>query len=339
MLKALDLQDFQSHHDTRLEFCSGVNAIVGSSDCGKSSVLRALRWVIENRGSSEAFKSHWSDTVFATVVDGNNNVIMRGRDKKENLYNLNGETFKAFGTQVPEPIGKALGFQDVNLQAQMDAPFLLSATPGEVARYLNTVMGLDKIDDSLAAITGTARELNRQARDKAEEQAGLEQQLQALAWVDDCLQRMTKLKATAAKLDDTEALLQAVQAAVASLQAVEVPAVPDLDAGFRACCAGTAEADQLGLDIVALQQLVDRLRALEAPAVPDLDQIFVQIREHTDIIVTRESEIQALQAVVYRLKAGDEFLQDTGAELETIRQEMQAVAPRRCPTCGQEIKT
>lgn len=337
MLKILDLQDFQSHHNTRLEFCPGVNAIVGSSDCGKSAVLRALRWVIENRGSAEAFKSYWGDSVAVTLED-DNNLVIRSRDKKENQYSLNGETFKAFGTQVPEPISKALGFQDVNLQAQMDAPFLLSSTPGEVARYLNAIMGLDKIDDSLAAIAGTARELNRRTKDRAEEQAGLEQQLQALAWVDECLQRMAKLKATAARQEETEAQLQAIQAAVVSLQAVVVPVVPDLDAGFRACCTGAAEADQLGLDIEALRLHVDRLQALEAPAVPDLDDNFVQIREQTHIIIEGELEIQALTTAAQRLKTETAFLLGTGTALKTLSEQLQAVAPRVCPTCGQEIR-
>lgn len=337
MLKALDLQDFQSHHDTRLEFCPGVNAIVGSSDCGKSAILRALRWVIENRGSAEAFKSYWGDSVAVTLEDDTCTVI-RSRDKKENQYSLNGETFKAFGTQVPEPIGKALGFQDVNLQAQMDAPFLLSATPGEVARYLNAVMGLDKIDDSLAAIAGTARELNRRARDKSEEQAGLEQQVKALAWVDDCLQRMAKLKATAVRQEETETQLQNIRTAVSNMQAVVVPVVPDLDAYFQKINVWKTEMEQRDLDCETLRLHVSRLRALEASAVPDLDEDFVQIREQTHIIIEGELEIQALTTAAQRLKTETAFLLDTGTALKTLSEQLQAVAPRVCPTCGQEIK-
>jgi len=79
----------------------------------------------------------------AVSVETNGKTIIRARDKKENLYQLDAEEYRAFGTAVPDEIQAAFGFSDVNLQGQMDAPFLLSSSAGEVARYLNNVMGLD----------------------------------------------------------------------------------------------------------------------------------------------------------------------------------------------------
>ena len=48
MIKSVELKNFQSHNQSRLEFCDGVNIIVGASDSGKSAILRGLFWVLYN---------------------------------------------------------------------------------------------------------------------------------------------------------------------------------------------------------------------------------------------------------------------------------------------------
>ena len=45
MIKEINIKNFQSHDNTNLILDSGVNVIVGSSDSGKSAIIRALRWV------------------------------------------------------------------------------------------------------------------------------------------------------------------------------------------------------------------------------------------------------------------------------------------------------
>ena len=150
MIEVLKLKNFQSHEKSSLEFCGGVNCIVGSSDSGKTALLRALNWVINNRPTGDSFRSHWGgDTVVDIMLD--EQLIRRERTKKTNLYLIDSaydpkEEFKAFGTDVPEEVTKVLNFSSLNFQNQMDAPFLLSSGAGEVVRYLNQVVDLDVID-------------------------------------------------------------------------------------------------------------------------------------------------------------------------------------------------
>lgn len=48
MISKITIRNFQTHKKSELEFTDGVNLIVGSSDNGKSSVIRAFRWLAEN---------------------------------------------------------------------------------------------------------------------------------------------------------------------------------------------------------------------------------------------------------------------------------------------------
>lgn len=167
MIKSLDIQNFQSHKDTHLEFHSGVNIIVGSSDSGKTAILRALKWLAQNRPGGEEFRSHWGgDTKITLFTDDAH--IVRIKDK-ENKYILGDSHFTAFGTEVPQEIKQLLNLNEINLQQQLDQPFLLTDTPGEVAQHFNKVAHLEKIDTGLKRVQSWIRELDQTIRYKNED--------------------------------------------------------------------------------------------------------------------------------------------------------------------------
>ena len=154
MIKTLEINNFQSHKKTLLNFHPGVNVIIGTSDSGKSAVLRALRWVCTGIPRGDGFRSHWGgDTEVSLETD--NCIVTRGKTNADNVYLLNEETeFRAFGTEVPEEITAALNLDEsVNLQKQLDQPYLISETPGAVAQHFNRMAHLEKIDIGLKKCT------------------------------------------------------------------------------------------------------------------------------------------------------------------------------------------
>lgn len=157
MIKSLTVTNFQSHQKTKLQLHPGVNVIVGSSDSGKSALIRALNWVYSNRPSGESFRSHWGGTTRTKVVVDDGTVVLRKRGKGINYYKVAGTKLKAFGSNVPDLVSKALNLTHVNFQFQLDAHYLLSKSAGDVARALNDVVDLNVIDESLTKINGELR--------------------------------------------------------------------------------------------------------------------------------------------------------------------------------------
>ena len=49
MIKSIHVVGFQSHADSTIEFDPGVNVLIGQSDSGKTAVVRALDWALNNR--------------------------------------------------------------------------------------------------------------------------------------------------------------------------------------------------------------------------------------------------------------------------------------------------
>ena len=163
MFTKLELKNFQSHAHTELEFTSGVNAIIGASDSGKTAIFRALRWMIWNRPLGDAFRSDWGGDTSVTLQVPDH-TITRWKYDKEHGYIVDGVKLTAIKTEVPEDVTNILNIDDINLQQQFDRPFLLDSSSGEVAAHFNKVAHLDNIGNTLKTLTSWQRTLNQDIR-------------------------------------------------------------------------------------------------------------------------------------------------------------------------------
>lgn len=164
MIKSLVLKNFQKHKKLKLLFSPGITSIVGRTDSGKSSVMRALRWVSLNVNPRDFIRNGSKEAVVVLkVLDSPDTPTLIVRRKgRSNVYKLNGKPFKAFGSKVPDRIGGVLNVSDINFQRQHDPSFWLSSSGPEVSRQLNKVIDLSVIDSSLSK----SAKLVRQSRER-----------------------------------------------------------------------------------------------------------------------------------------------------------------------------
>jgi exonuclease SbcC len=182
MINKMTLENFQSWPLTTFNFHKGVNVITGVSDSGKTAILRAYRAFAENKPGGTAYVSDWIKTkgggikkgqICAVTIEKENGTATRFRNEA-NGYSVNGKVLEAIGTGVPEEATKFLNMDEVNLQKQMDPPFLLGATPGEVSRFFNKMIKLESIDKCLSLAkkrkleTSTALNINKAAIEEIE---------------------------------------------------------------------------------------------------------------------------------------------------------------------------
>ncbi len=170
MLQKLQIRNFQSHDHTDLKFSPGITILVGSSDAGKSAILRALSWVIKNRPSGTSFIRQGKpegEPCLVSLSLSNGATIIRSRHKSMNHYELkaNGDSqiFAAIGSGVPEEITDVINMSDINIHRQLDGPFLILESPGAVAKAINEATKLDGVS-KLTSWVSTAK---RRAHDKA----------------------------------------------------------------------------------------------------------------------------------------------------------------------------
>lgn len=179
MIKHLRIQNFRSHKNTNLEFVKGVNCIVGFPDSGKTNIIRAINWALTNRPLGFRFHSNFAKDPTAVDIDfEEGNQISLVKSKSESGYVCNEKEFRAIGSDVPDEVSRISNITELNLQTQMDKPFLICESPGEVAKVFNRVSKLEKPDLVIASLTTDINSKNKQAKMLSVEQLELQKQLE-----------------------------------------------------------------------------------------------------------------------------------------------------------------
>lgn len=178
-IKTLELTNFQSHSHTKIDFSKGLNLIFGESDQGKTSIIRALRFVFYNRPAGADFIKNEENFTDITITLDNGNKISRIKNKKGlNRYILFKDNKKTvydnFGIDVPAEIKEALGIDkanfdkntsvELNLAQQLDPPFLLSETGSTGAKFIGKLSGIDLADTAIQDLNKDIRNIGIEKR-------------------------------------------------------------------------------------------------------------------------------------------------------------------------------
>ncbi len=168
MLKRFSAKNFRSWRDVELTFSKGINVIWGGSQDGKTNcTFRLVRLVKDNRPSSASFYSNFAPDKGSTIVEietyeGRTVSVVKSvevkRDKEsgkkvkkllstEYTHDRRKKPFAGVGVNVPDEIVDILNLGELNIQDQNDKSFLITETPGEVARTINRITKLDRADE------------------------------------------------------------------------------------------------------------------------------------------------------------------------------------------------
>lgn len=356
MITKLTLNHFQAHADSELVLGPGVNVITGQSNVGKSSIIRALIWLLCNRPSGESFRSHWTERkhrmdVVATFLDedGTEHEVIRFRKGQSNGYTLNGEDLVAIRQGVPKEVSKILRMEEHNIQSQFTPYFLLADSPGEVARELNRVCGLDIIDACLSNASALIRNSNTEAsfhKGKVEEYTAELEQYQDLEERDKKLKELETLAEQVKELRPKGVRLKELSEGVASLTqqvhdkaewlSVEGKAQPLMKV-LDSLNTLTPSIATLEHRISRAKSMQEQIRDVEAilaleGKVAEMNELRTEERNTSRRIENLELHLGSLEDLQARATEAEEEVQSYTEEYNDLLQELGV-----CPTCGQKI--
>jgi exonuclease SbcC len=140
------IKNYQAIKDVDLSFEPGITAIVGNSNNGKSSIIRAIEAAINNKGGS-GFINYDADQCEVTIEDNGSEITwVKSNKQGKSHYVINGKEVSKIGQkQIPE-VGNLLNMNEIEVNAerfrlnfwkQMEYPFLVGKTPYQLFDFIS----------------------------------------------------------------------------------------------------------------------------------------------------------------------------------------------------------
>ena len=189
MITSIELGDFLSHSDTKLEFENGVTVFVGDNGAGKSSIIDAITFALfgqHTRKSNKSLIKRGSNQGFTKIgfsINDKQYQAVRKIDSKGSLSAKFSEIIgddrielaagerKQFGESMTHEIEKTIGldFEKLKIasivqQGELNA--IINAKPKEFKELLNAIIGINKLDVASESMKTVNKEFRQNIREK-----------------------------------------------------------------------------------------------------------------------------------------------------------------------------
>jgi predicted nucleic acid-binding protein len=240
-----------------------------------------------------------------------------------------------------------LDLKEVNVQHQLDAPFLLSKTAGEVARQLNQIANLEVIDIATTNIARTIRQYSSEEGIQETELARIVNELRQYNGVPEQEKLIAELESLdnreTSKISDRDLVqlaLDSIQDHQESLQKLgDVEGMTKLydececlDDALQKKWTSLKQVNEFVGDIeVSTHELEDLNSRLEAE---QPYQEMVKMIEQAENLKTTEKRCGDL---TMSLLKSQRLLKEQEQEYEKLNTEWKQIFPDECPLCGQKV--
>ena len=158
------IQNFQRFRNLSLTFEPGFGCIIGKSNTGKSSIMRALFLMFRNTYSPSFLRKGEKELSLSLIWDEYS--LQCSLSKPLNTYTINGKSYtkasrNPLNTYLPQPHLLPLYGLDLNLQSQFAGLFLLSQTPQNINQFFTQFFGASSWQTALDLVNSDFREISQ----------------------------------------------------------------------------------------------------------------------------------------------------------------------------------
>jgi DNA repair exonuclease SbcCD ATPase subunit len=195
-IKSVTLKNFQSYKDQTVNFNPGLNLLLGTSDSGKSAILRAISFVLYNYPKKDSL-IHWGETETKVTIefsDGVKVTRIKGEDRNAIVaFDAKGNKIEKekIDKEIPEDIKLLLGNppQDefnglISYADQFSPMFLVDLSPTDLPRSLSGLTGIEMLEESAKQLMQNYKALEKQNKSDKKEYSSLVDEAQTYSFVD-----------------------------------------------------------------------------------------------------------------------------------------------------------
>ena len=195
-IKSVTLKNFQSYKDQTINFKPGLNLLLGTSDSGKSSILRAISFVLYNYPKKDSL-IHWGETETRVTVEFSDGVkVTRIKGEGRNAIvavDAKGNKIEKekIDKEIPDDIKLLLGNppQDefnglISYADQFSPMFLVDLSPTDLPRSLSGLTGIEMLEESAKQLMQNYKAIEKQNKTDEKEYSALVAEAQGYSFVD-----------------------------------------------------------------------------------------------------------------------------------------------------------
>jgi DNA repair protein SbcC/Rad50 len=241
MIECIKIHNFKSHINTALELDKGINLIVPEpgfppNNIGKTAILEAIRWLFFNRPIS-VFPTCFNDSresgeisTSARFNDGLEVQLSKKIKKEKTISSKYISSIGEFktGRELPDLIKEAININEINFQNQFDGPFLISSSPGQIAKEINKITNLEEVNKWNSNLTTQINSTNAQVKVLEQERKTVKKQLKKQKYLNAAKKKFNAYKKINKQItdldkraDDIDALLDKLEEAQGKASIIE----------------------------------------------------------------------------------------------------------------------
>lgn len=108
----VEVQDYQIIKKVKAEFIPGLNIIIGPSNNGKTSLIKAIKSLLYTEPGTTPVRNGQSNYKVGVEYNNHKVILQKGKDS---FYSVDGEKYSKYGTNTPEEVSNALGIRELIL--------------------------------------------------------------------------------------------------------------------------------------------------------------------------------------------------------------------------------
>ena len=293
------VKNYQRHKDSQLEVNPGVTALVGKSDHGKSSIVRAINWFCFDRPRGNAFVRKGTSSVEVSIDN-----IAHKKDKSKNWYEVDGELVETNKATA------SINISEVNIQRQHDTPFLLDASAGEVARKLSDLIDLTRPQTILKNLKKKGTSLQNKRISLLELKESYNQELNKYVGLVKYKRRLAVFESKRLEIEKNKTALVTLQAALnnatgALLRVQAIPKTEGLQATVAALLQRVTDAEKVLSNLRNLERAVSVATEKANNRIESVKPLISSCKEIMDNAYTlssRKENLDNISATLIRLR-------------------------------------
>jgi len=350
MLKEIKLNYFQPHKQSELPLHEGLNVITGSSDAGKSSIIRALRWVYENRPLGDSIKNwNYSEKETSVSIKTFEDYVISKTRNGTNSYSLGKKEFDVTKTEVPQEVTDTLNLSDCNIQLQHESYFLLDESPGERAKIINELSGLDIIDKIFKNLNSKILSTKRDISSEESNIKSLTEDIEKLTYLDAVDVTLSSIESLLIKSKELWENISSVSGYIGVIQLIregikKTEKLRSLEKPARELLGKIEDYQESDRKLNEVKSIVHNIKKIRE--LIQIDQEWLEIEKPTIDLLKKIEESKSLSIKINAINSLVENIHNIGKErgkkenlLASLNEKYEAFVKKNklCPLCGGKL--